>query len=94
MRVTPQLYRVFGKREVELAAIAIVEKDLLERAFTRAEVLAGRPDVGGYEDAGLTLALEAKWLVPVGSGRVRCSREFVDRVKAALEREQQEAAAR
>jgi hypothetical protein len=92
-RPRDRFLRLFGKRECELAALAILENGLLslDRPFTRAQALAGRPDVGGYEDAGLTLLVEYGWLAPAGGGRVVCTQAFVERVEAAVARERAEA---
>lgn len=80
--------KVFGKREVEVLAIDLFDRDLLGSEFTRAEAIRKDPAFLGVE--GFDLAVDWNWIREVRLGVYRCSRAFAERARNAAEKDQAE----
>lgn len=78
---------VFGKREIELAAMRIVDEGMVDTPVTRGLM---RTD---YERHGFDLLVEARYLVPVPfSDRFTASETFKTRTRNAIARDAAERA--
>lgn len=86
-----RMAKVFGKREIELVAIELLDKQLLHCEFTMADVMRGTdPNTGVYRLEGFRLAVEWKWILRTTGDRHRASGVFIERTEAAAERDRAE----
>lgn len=86
-----RMAKVFGKREVELVAIELLDKQLLHCEFTVADVMRGTyPGTSVYRQEGFRLAIAWLWIVPVAGDRYRASSAFIERTEAGAERDRAE----
>jgi hypothetical protein len=84
------MVNVFGKREIEVLAIELLDRGLLEQTFTKEQAIASDPAFLHWE--GFDYAVELKWLEASVQrpGVFRCSRAFIERTKNAHAKDQAE----